>query len=63
MAMILEHPDKDYDPSKQVLHLGDKVVILKDNEGEPLSLLSCLGMLEAAKALILEAWLEENAEQ
>lgn len=60
MAVILEHPDKDVDFKKETFEFAEGEITIKATNGCPLTFYQCVGMLEAVKATILKAWLDDT---
>ncbi len=57
MAIILEHPDKDFDPAKGIFEFGDFRVVIENKDHAPLTVMNCVGMLETTKMLLIDNFL------
>lgn len=59
MAEILEHPDKDNLAHEKLVEFGNMSVLIKNTDNVPLTVTQAVFVLEAAKALILQNWLDD----
>lgn len=59
MATIFNHPDKDHDPSKFKIEVGDCKIAVEQLEGNVLTTANIIGMLELVKSIIVDSWLND----